>query len=512
MTSTLVPIYTDEPSHAKNLQELAQGDSVPPSDDVDQETTRSFPLQYTPASDARRMVEQLLERSRWRLFSLAVDERINTIHVRGHKAVVQEVIDLLELLDVAEPGSNATEFDLQEKALSKPQSSHATDATGESLQQSVADIRQRLVDLDRQSHGLANQLKRPLKDPGEAKELRTLLHDVVLKSFTTRQELRRAELELFTIRLRDLKQSVELRDHIADRIIDRRIEELLDPNVSWEASNESAPLVDGPPVDAAEIDASNVSRPIVTRAFLRFDKNESDDNIQWLVTRLKAIGITGFNVARGSGNANSLDIFSPAKEQARLEREIKGLEKDAPINWILNFATSAPAKDDFKPYGLPKAGDGPNFKNRGDGVGVPLAQKSAAGEQRLWNVYGVTPSPVSDLTAKVLEALGLHLSPISNKQFRGKNVLTKYSGGLDLTFVETGGPAENAGIHSDDIVVAFQGQGVLTLQEFDDALQDGLRKMKSDTSNSLTFDVLRNGETVSLNVPLPNGVSGTRGR
>ena len=188
--------------------------------------------------------------------------------------------------------------------------------------------------------------------------------------FTTRQELRHAELELFAIRLRDLKQSVELRDRISDKIIDRRIEELLDPNLSWESSDDSS---------------------------------------------------------------------------------------------------------------------------------------SSGDERPLWAKFGVTPTPVSDSTARLLEAIGLHLSPISNKRFRGKNVLTNYSGGLDLTFVETGGPAEKAGIHEVDILVALQGQGVVTLQEFDDVVQDALKHFKSDTSNSLRFDVLRNGETVSVNVPLPDG-------
>ena len=46
-----------------------------------------------------------------------------------------------------------------------------------------------------------------------------------------------------------------------------------------------------------------------------------------------------------------------------------------------------------------------------------------------WSEYGVTPAPVTELTAKVLESIGLHLSPITNVSFRGKNVFAEYSGG-----------------------------------------------------------------------------------
>jgi hypothetical protein len=58
-----------------------------------------------------------------------------------------------------------------------------------------------------------------------------------------------------------------------------------------------------------------------------------------------------------------------------------------------------------------------------------------------WNEFGVTPAPVSPLTANVLEWMGLRLSPITKQGFREKNVLAKYPGGLDVTFVRTHGPA-----------------------------------------------------------------------
>ncbi|MDP6721568.1 MAG: PDZ domain-containing protein, partial [Pirellulaceae bacterium] len=119
-------------------------------------------------------------------------------------------------------------------------------------------------------------------------------------------------------------------------------------------------------------------------------------------------------------------------------------------------------------------------------------------DSALWNEFGVTPAPVSPLTAKVLEWIGLHLRPIKREGFRGKNVFAKYAGGLAVTFVRTHGPAEKAGIHDVDIVVTLRGLGVVSLKELDSAIQDAVR----NDAVSLQFEVLRGGETVDVNVPI----------
>ncbi len=118
-------------------------------------------------------------------------------------------------------------------------------------------------------------------------------------------------------------------------------------------------------------------------------------------------------------------------------------------------------------------------------------------KSQLWNEYGVTPAPVSPITAKVLEWIGLNLSPITKKQFRGKDVLAKQEGGLDITFTRTGGPAEKAGIYG-GIIVAVQGQAVTNLENLDLAIQGIIEKNKNKETASISFDVLRNGKTVTL--------------
>ena len=133
---------------------------------------------------------------------------------------------------------------------------------------------------------------------------------------------------------------------------------------------------------------------------------------------------------------------------------------------------------------------------------APLAEP---GEASLWNEFGVTPAPVSPLTARVLEWIGLHLKPIAKDRFRKKNVFAKYAGGLDVTFTRTGGPAAKAGINGSDIVVGIHEWEITALQDLDYAVRGAVEQIERGDADSLRFFVLRNGKIVRLNVPFPVG-------
>ncbi len=79
------------------------------------------------------------------------------------------------------------------------------------------------------------------KDHPDTAKLRADLRAAVQQTFAARQEIQRAELAEFTRRLQRMQQSIDARDRIADKVIDRRLEELLDPNVAW--TQLSTPLV-----------------------------------------------------------------------------------------------------------------------------------------------------------------------------------------------------------------------------------------------------------------------------
>ncbi len=104
----------------------------------------------------------------------------------------------------------------------------------------VTELRRRFEQLDQECRAVTGKLKGPISDSAERGKLEASLHDRVRQAFVVRQQLRQAELADFAKRLGDLQRSIELRDRNAEKIIVRRVEELLDPNLEWDAANGAA--------------------------------------------------------------------------------------------------------------------------------------------------------------------------------------------------------------------------------------------------------------------------------
>jgi uncharacterized protein (TIGR03067 family) len=65
------------------------------------------------------------------------------------------------------------------------------------------------------------------------------LRKAVASAFAARQEILRAELRDLQQRTQNLQQAIDARDRIADQIIDRRVEDLLNPEWGWETRLEA---------------------------------------------------------------------------------------------------------------------------------------------------------------------------------------------------------------------------------------------------------------------------------
>jgi len=91
----------------------------------------------------------------------------------------------------------------------------------------VEDVASRLVDELRQTPP-------DQRDPAKVRELRTL----VRLQFHLRQLQQRAEVVEFAQRLERIGESIETRERIAGKIVDRRVEELLDPALTWPQARE----------------------------------------------------------------------------------------------------------------------------------------------------------------------------------------------------------------------------------------------------------------------------------
>ncbi len=113
---------------------------------------------------------------------------------------------------------------------------------------SVNERRKRYAEHEKQVQKLVTRLKTITREFGQddptTVKLRSDLRDAVRQSFEARQDLQRAELAEFARRMKNLQQSIDARDRIVDKIVERRLKELQDPVLNWEATesmNESKP-------------------------------------------------------------------------------------------------------------------------------------------------------------------------------------------------------------------------------------------------------------------------------
>ena len=88
----------------------------------------------------------------------------------------------------------------------------------------VDSLKLRYNELEQQTHQLANKLKQIRSRPPYESE-RSELQAAVRKSFEARQALQRAELADLAQRMKSMQQSIDMRDKLADKVVERRVED-----------------------------------------------------------------------------------------------------------------------------------------------------------------------------------------------------------------------------------------------------------------------------------------------
>ena len=194
----------------------------------DEKTSQEFVVFYlknVQATEAARIVRQVFGGK----VKPAVEERTNSLIVASDDPLtVNRVRELLQAIEL--PAA---------KGLALPQ-----------VAQSVDDLRRLYNELEQRTRELADGLRVPqriLPREAIAEELRVL----VKHAFEARQKLQRAELAEFAKRLQGIQQSIEMRDRVSQQIIDRRVEELLDPNLKWDSADREGLL--NPQSDSSSI-------------------------------------------------------------------------------------------------------------------------------------------------------------------------------------------------------------------------------------------------------------------
>ena len=282
--SVFAPVRTPTPSPFapkvpnKSAPSAVQYRDAPSAGPKKPSAVKICALKNARAAAAARIIEQLWGKE----ISVAADEQANSLIVRGNDERIQEIVALLMELDgpvptVPTPSGSALQprsapsgskpqtqspqgpvplaFEFNDANRVSSQLNGASQLRGFSFnvattQESVVELRKRSEALDQQSRQMAEQFKGPLRDPSEGDKLKELLRATVQKAFVARQELLRAENSELVRRLHALQQSVEMRDRVSQQIIDRRIDELLNPDKQWQW-NATVPAATAPTANAA---------------------------------------------------------------------------------------------------------------------------------------------------------------------------------------------------------------------------------------------------------------------
>jgi len=209
--------------------------------------TKVFRLKRTQAASVVKNLEELIAGG---FFRVVADERTNSLIMTGTPDQLQAAENLLRQMDEAAPAEPSThEFS------SKPP---PIDISATDLQQQIAQFRTEYETGNKQAHDLAESL-RQTPEAAKKAELRT----VVQRAFKLRQSLLRAELLQMQSRLLETQRSIDMRERIADQIVDRRVEDLLNPQLGWEQNQTSVNESEGgtkhqiaATADAGRIDSS----------------------------------------------------------------------------------------------------------------------------------------------------------------------------------------------------------------------------------------------------------------
>ncbi len=212
---------------------LPDGSRVQP----DGSQIKVFTLKNIRAKEAERTITQLFARD---VQSIAADERSNSLIVRGasHELnLIYQIVTRLDELDARLPQAGRS-----------GQGESTTDGKFGGLiakpAGSTSELAGKYEQLDGEAKRLARQLRElqaaPEAHAGPIKDLTALLHKVVTEAFAARQALHQAEVAQFQERVADIQQTLKTRDKLSKEIIDKRVKDLLNPELEWQAAGGGA--------------------------------------------------------------------------------------------------------------------------------------------------------------------------------------------------------------------------------------------------------------------------------
>ena len=237
----------------------ASSNSTTPTSSAAQPELSVLSLQNSRASTTAELLRQIFE---GQSTTISADQRANTIVVRAPREILDQITALVLRLD--EPS------DLKEASGETKTTSGSADTGGIVSQQkqgatapaleAIAGLRREYDLMEQRAAATAQQLQQ-LRTNGkpqsrESTKLEQQLRKEVSDAFAARQELHQAEVASLQQRVSQLQQTMSARSRIQDQIIDRRVQDLLNPNLRWDSEKGQSATRSG--------DSTTTSNPTVT--------------------------------------------------------------------------------------------------------------------------------------------------------------------------------------------------------------------------------------------------------
>jgi hypothetical protein len=210
---------------------------------------RKFTFKHAKATDVLKILQQLAGPTDHIGLKIAIDERTNSfVFQPDDDRQARELEETCVLLDTETPSPSVTGngISISVPALGptpQQKSQVFSFSMGFERSESIETLKQRYKQIEQQAHQLADKLN---KSTSLSDSQRTELQLAVRKSFEARQALQRAELADLAQRMKSMQQSIDMRDKLSDRVVERRVEDLLNPSLKWDAGKMSEQLLVGP--------------------------------------------------------------------------------------------------------------------------------------------------------------------------------------------------------------------------------------------------------------------------
>lgn len=205
------PIGLPGPPNLNTAEDRAESDR-----DARTPVIKIAELKRAQATDVAATLKQIFRDAQ---ITFVPDVRTNAVVVSAPDDQQQIINTLIDMLDQDLPAGTPGSRD------------PVTAMKSDTVRINASQLKEQYEAQERKAGAIAKQLQ---DAPAPAAAVKATLRKAVAEAFTLRQQLHQAELAAFQQRMAKIQQTIRTRDQLKEQIINRRIEDLLNPNLKWD--------------------------------------------------------------------------------------------------------------------------------------------------------------------------------------------------------------------------------------------------------------------------------------